>query len=233
MKNKILYTLFLVQVTFNCILAQNYPGTPKVYNSTYRFELPPGENKIIVNDGIPNLTGSPYLEDWQEGSIFMKNGDTIKTILLRFDVYNNDMQFMYDGKTWAIGAKNKVKVIKLEKHSFIYLPYKDNNQIKESFFEVLTAGKVSLLILYYPEVIRSNYNAVLNSGTKNDQLLLRKKYFFLEDDLVSFLDKKGKNLISANSQKSKEIKEFVKSNKLSFAEETDLITIADFLNSLK
>jgi len=222
-----------VQVSFNGLLAQNYPGTPNVYNSTYRFELPPGENKIIMKDGIPNLTGSPYLEDWQEGSIFMKNGDTIKTISLRFDVYNNDMQFKYDGKTWAVGAKNKIKVIKFEKHSFIYLPYKDKDQIKESFFEVLTAGKVSLLILYYPEVIRSNYNVVLNSGTKNDQLLLKKKYYFVEDDLVTFFDKRGKNLISANSQKSKEIKEFVKNNKLSFTEETDLIAIADFINSLK
>jgi len=234
MRRLIFLTLLLIQSTFYCVLAQNSTGsTPDVYSAVYRLELPPGENKIITSSSQPNLVGSPYLEDWQDGLIIMRSNDTIKTLKLRFDFYNNDMQFMYDEKTWAIGAKNKIKVIKAGIHSFVYLPYMDKNQIKEGYFEALCAGKVSILIMYYPEIKLSNYNPVLNSGTKENQLLQKKKYYFVEDDRVILMDKKGKNLISANAQKGKEIKEFVKSNKLSFTEESDLITIANYINSIK
>jgi len=234
MRRLVLLTLLLIQSTFYCVLAQNSTGSsPDVYNAVYRLELPPGENKIITSNSQPNLSGSPFLEDWRDGLIIMRSNDTIKTLKLRFDFYNNDMQFMYEGKTWAIGAKNKIKVIKVGDHSFVYLPYLDNSQIKENYFEALSAGKVSILILYYPQIKPANYNAILNTGTKENQLLLKKKYYFVQDDRVVLMDKKGRNLISANSQKSKEIKEFIKNNKLSFTEETDLITIADFVNSLK
>jgi len=204
-----------------------------VFSQTFKLELPPGQNKIISKEASPNLDGSPFLnEEWAKGSIIMKNGDTIPEIMLRYNFHHGEMQFQHKEKVYAIGTPEVIKEVIMDGHTFVYLSYSDGGVSKSSFFETLCAGKSSLFALYYPQILPANYNVALNSGNKNDQLILRKKFFLKKGESVLPIDKKGKNLISAFEQKGKEIQKYAKDNNLSFKKEPDLITITKYVNSL-
>jgi len=233
MKRLLLSSMVLL-LTANCLIAQSREGTPVVYDVIHRFELPPGQNKIIINDSRPNLDGSQYLyDDWQKGSIFLNSGDTIKTIKLRFNVFKNEMQFQNNDQVYAIGSPENIKEIILGAHSFIYLNYNEDGKPKKSYFEIISRGNSCLLQFYYSEILPSNFNVALNSGNKNDQLSMKKKYFLKKGDTVIQIDKKGKNIVSAFELRGKEIQKYAKNNKLSFKNESDLIAIINFANSLK
>jgi len=204
-----------------------------VLSQNFRIDLPPGQNKIIIQDARPNLDGSPFLyEDWQNGTIYFHNGDTIKTIMLRYNVYKNEMQYLNEEKAYAIGCPENIKEIIIGAHSFIYLNYSDEGKPSKGFFEVLSKGKTNLLLLHYPVILPANFNIALNSGNKNDQLSLKSKYYLKSNEIVVEIDKRGKNYISVFAQKEAEIQRYVKDKGLSFRKENDLITLTNFVNSL-
>ncbi len=203
-----------------------------LFSQGYRYELPVGHHKIVLIDSRPNLDGSPYLsEDWQKGSILMKNGDTIVSIPLRYNVFKDEMQFQNEDKAYAIGSPDSIKKLMLGDLSFVYLGYNEDKKLKKGFFEELSKGSACLLQHHYPVILPANYNVALNVGNKNDQLSLKKKFFLKKDNNVIEIDKKGKNFVSAFNLKGKDIQKYVKDNNLSFNKETDLIQITNFANA--
>jgi len=233
MKRVLLLTFLLSQTIF-CAFAQNSTGsTPVVYDAVYRLELPPGQNKIINQNAPANLDGSPFLnESWEDGSIFMNNGDTIPTIKLRLNVYKNEMQFLHKEKTYAIGAPEGVKFIKVGRSSFVFLSYEEKGTPKKGYFEEIYDGKVSLLINYYPEILPANFNVQLNSGNKNDQITIKKKYYAKIGDKIVEIDKRGKKFISSFGEKEPLISKYIKDNKISFKNEGDLVSLIIYSNTL-
>lgn len=204
--------------------------------SSLSFELlsNTGQNLIVNSNLEPNLEGSPFLrEDWQSGYIIMKSGDTIPSIELRYNVYKDEMHFKAEEKVYSIGIPEKIKILLLGESPFIYLSYKDDKIIRKSFFEILNIGKSLLLKHHYYEILPANYNLILNSGNKNKQLLLKKKYYLrTKEEVIVEIDKRGERFISAFGNNGSEIEKYVKDNKLSFKEESDLIQITNFANSL-
>lgn len=203
------------------------------FSQSYRFELPPGENKIIIKDKPINLEGSPYLnEEWQTGSIFLSNGDTIPTINLRLNVLKGEMQYQFEEKTYVIGAPEGLKEIIIGGCVFIYLTYTKDSKLKKNYFEVLSNGKSSLLKYHYIVILPANFNPALNSGNKNDQIIHKMKYYAKIGDNFIEIDKRGKNLISAFGNKEALISKYIKDNKISLKNESDLITLIKYSNTL-
>ncbi len=204
-----------------------------LFAQNFRVTLPVGQNKIVITDSRPNLDGSPYLfEDWRNGSIYMNNGDTIVSIMLRYNVYKDEMQFQNEDKIYTIGSPENIARIILDNQTFVYLNYEEEGKPKKGYFEVLSQGTTCLLQRHFPTILAANFNVALNSGNKNDQLSLKKKFYLKKEALVVEIDKKGKNYVSAFDLKGKDIQKFAKDNDLSFKKDEDLIQITKFANSL-
>lgn len=203
------------------------------FSQSYRFELPPGENKIIIKDKPINLEGSPYLnEEWQTGSIILKNGDTIPSISLRLNVLKGEMQYQYEEKTYAIGAPEGLNEIIMGRRIFKYLTYTEDSKLKKNYFEVLSNGKSCLLKYHYIVILPANFNLALNSGNKNDQIVHKMKYYAKIGDSIIEIEKRGKNLISAFGNNEALISKYIKENKISLKNESDLITLIKYSNTL-
>ncbi len=231
---KIFLSIIAVFLTSFCGYTQVVVNSESITSAiTFNLLTLPGQNLITNSNPLPNMDGSPYLnDDWEPGYIIMKTGDTLKSVMLRYNVYKDEMHFKADDKIYSIGIPEKISILLLGEHPFFYLSYKDEETIKKGFFEVLSIGKSCLLQHHYPIIMPANYNPVLNSGNKNKQLLLKKKYFLKKGDLIVEIDKNGKEFISAFGDKGNEIKKYVKNNKLSFKKEADLVLITNFANSL-
>jgi len=203
------------------------------FSQSYRFELPPGENKIIIQDKPINLEGSPFLnEEWQSGLIILRNDDTIHTINLRLNVLKDEMQYQYEEKTYAIGAPEVLKKIFMGGSLFEYITYSEEGKLKKNYFEVLSNGKSCLLKYHYIVILPANFNPALNAGNKNDQIVHKMKYYAKIGDNLIEIDKRGKKLISAFGNKDVLISKYIKENKISFKNESDLITLIKYSNTL-
>ncbi len=230
---KKLLFLTLLCITIFDVKAQRDGSGPVASYSTYSIDLPPGQNKIVLIDSRPNLDGSPYLyDDWASGQVFFNNGDTIKSILLRYNVYKDEMQFQNEGKAYSVGSPEKIMLISMNNHSFIYQEYNEKEKKRDGFFELIYGGKSSLLQRHLVKILPANFNIALNSGNKNDQISMTKMYYFKYNDDIIPIEKNGKNVIAFLKGKGIDVQKFVKENKLSFKKEEDLIKFTKYLDSI-
>lgn len=235
MKNLALSIFVLLLIPFCAKSQVSVSSSALTSGSILEFVSNPGQN-LIANPCLdPGIEGSPYLiEDWQQGYIIMKTGDTIPSIKLRYNVYKDEMHFMVDEKVYSIGIPDRIKILVLGDSPYFYFSYKEDNEIKKGFFEVLSLGKSCILKHYYYGIVQPNYNPILNTGSKMKQLVLKKKYFLkTKDNDIIEIDKKGEQFFSAFGSNGNIIKQYSKDNDLSFKEESDLIAIVSFANSLK
>jgi hypothetical protein len=100
------------------------------------------------------------------------------------------------------------------------------------FYEQLTEGKTELLKKVKVVLIKSNYNATLDVGSKTDKKMLKYELCFFDGKkLIKFKKSKG-GVLEVLIGKKTEIKEFIKSNKLSIKKEADLVQIFNYYNSI-
>jgi len=205
-----------------------------VFSQNFKFQLPPGYNKILAGDEIPGKEGNLYLnEAWMPGSVILKNGIKINGLKYRYCVYNKEMQFQFENACYLIGAPDSIEKIIIGNKIFIYSSLLKNNNLEKDYFEVIIDGRVKLLARYVTEVIHSNYNVALSTGSKNDKINIKEQYYLQKSGLDALLiDKKGKSVELSFSDKMKEMKEYLDKEKISYKKEKNLIALVQYYNSL-
>ncbi|MDP4209349.1 MAG: hypothetical protein Q8928_11110 [Bacteroidota bacterium] len=223
MKNFLFISSLLISISSTNLFAQNF-----------KIQLPPGYNKIITQEELPGKEGSPYLtEVWAPGIITLQSGAKIESLQFRYNVYSKEIQYKLDTTTYVIGTPDSIKTISFANKHFIYTDFVENFKIKKDFFELLVDGKAKLFRRYFIEIIPANYNIALSTGNKNDRLVLRESLFVQSPNMDMIeLDKKGKLILKAFSDKSAEINEYIRKEHLSLKNLNDLIKITTTYNSM-
>ena len=222
MKKQIFLNLVFVIIISNCSFAQEPLEI-----------LPPGYTKVISPAKLKGVDGSPFLsEDWKPGVVNLINGNSIKGLTYRYNVYRNEMSFLYQEKEYAIGAPDSIKEMNLSGQRFIFGQVMQNNIIERSFFEVATEGKATLLVKYYIEVIPANFNVALNSGNPNDQIVVKERYCLKLGGNIVPIDKKGKLILTALSDKKTELAEFIDKEDISLKRRDGLLKVISYYNTL-
>ena len=198
------------------------------------MQLPVGYNKIYTSDNIPGIDGSPYLwEGWIIGNVTFRNGKTIRGLSLRYNTNKDEMQYQADNKIFIIGTPDSLTSINIGERTFVYNAFDDNGKYNRGYFEVISKGKAYILLRHKVLLKKSNYNAALDVGEKNDHLEHKEAYCIKKDDsIIVLIDKKGKNLLQLLSDKSDEVSDFVKKNHMSYTNKNELCRIADYYTSL-
>jgi len=222
MKKKLfISTVLLCLVVFN------------LHAQEIRLHTPPGYNYLYTPDNIPKGSeGSPYLDDWKLADIKLKNHKTISGVMLRYSVYSDQMLYQENNVAYTIGAPDSISEILLSNKVFIYREYQKAKKTKKGFFELVLDGKVSLLNKYEIELIRANYNVALNSGNKNDRLILEQQLYLQLDNQIVPLDKKDV-LFEILQDKNKAVKDYMNKEKLSIKKQQDVIKILTYYNQLQ
>ena len=117
--------------------------------------------------------------------------------------------------------------------TFVYLSFHKDTNSEMDFFEVILDGKARLLIRHIAEIIPSNYNVALSEGRKKDRIVMKETYYLQKDkEEPVFIDKKGKSIQLAFSDKTKEVSEFIKKEKIVFKEKDSLVSLIKYYNSI-
>ncbi len=231
MKKSLLFSLLFVSTSllFNTT-AQS------VYNDT-------DINKYISNVPIPKVEentylGSPYEnKDFQRG-IITKNGIILsQNVALRYNA-NRDL---FEIKKNAVLKDNQARLLKktdeielkINNQKYIFLPLNQDN-IKAGYFVILHKGeKASIYKKIYMQFIpgQKAYSSMAQDVAPTYK---EKTTLYISNKEGEFKElpssKGGKQKAFTNHKK--EVKQYIKDNKLNLNKETDLIKLVKYYNSL-
>jgi len=214
-KNFLLVTLVYLSIN---VQAQNF-----------RIQAPPGYNYIYPeNSFLKGTEGSPYLNDWEYADILFTSGGVVKDLLVRYNVYSNQLLYKEKQQTYLMGAPDSISELKFPDKTFIYREYLPG---KKTFFEVVLKGKVSLLTKYETEVTPANYNEALFSGNKNDVIFIKQKLYLQQGTSIVPITKKT-ILLEVLGDKKAEVSNLMTKERLSFRKKQDMTKLIEYYNQL-
>ena len=236
-------TVFLVLLVFSGLLCFSQSGNDKQSTEKSQPQLtatdPGGSSGMTVGQvqakagsnyrGTENIDHSTmYLfPEWKQGYVVLNDGGMIDDILIRYDLYHQQMQFVREGDTLAFSSPEELKYLSLDGMKFIYLSFDNKGAIDKGYFEVIHDGECMLL---QRRVIKYHYSDAASSQTEyacSNEYYVRK-----ENRLAKPVTACKKSVLCVFSDREEEIKAFMKSNDLKMKSCEELKKVVEFYDSL-
>ena len=172
-----------------------------------------------------------YLGDnWFQGYAMLTDNSRMDHLLLRYDIYNQQMQFIEDKDTLAFSNPDELSYLLIDGRRFIYEEYEYEGVVAKGYFEVLKDGDCQLLLR------RTVTHHIQNdgiSGSEGDEYLRDVTYFVKKSDKVAREVRAcKKSVLCAFEDEEEAVKQFIKTNKLKMKTCEDLMQVVAFYNSL-
>jgi hypothetical protein len=181
-----------------------------------------------------DIEGSPYLNaKFVSGTILKKNNVKFKEIPLRFNIYDNSVEFHQEGKILKIADPENVIEVKIGTDKFVYSTFSVSKKLDRSFFQVLCEGKYRLLKLYKIKVngLDGNRGSFLPNDVPEFSRLPDEYYLLYRNGTAQQITNR-KKLIKLLQPAPDKIVEFIKSDKFNFANEKQLIQLVESVNMI-
>jgi hypothetical protein len=196
-----------------------------------------GIKTFYYSDPASYTIGDPYLdENFDKGEIYFYDSTVLVDIYLRYNVFQDKMEVLYEGDTFGIQPSYKIVGLKLGDRTFVNsLRYDEfTKQFDYGYFQELVDGKTLLLKRYEKTKTYSSFaNNYTGGGDKNfhyhDKTFL---YYKVGPESAIKIKKSKKKFFKMFDDKSDLIEEFTEENNLSFRKEEDLIEIFEYYNTL-
>lgn len=196
-------------------------------------------NKFITGSGKTVLTekdikGSPYLNDeFVKGSIFTVQMLKYDSIPLRFNIYNDELQFKTPtGEVMALTAPEIVEKAEFGSFQMVYSPYSLTNKIKKGFFLVLEQGKASLYAKPGIHFQEPSEPAAYKEAEPAKFSRKADEYYIRIGKEQAILINSKKDLIAAFPDNHEKIESFVNKNKIKTNKPESLKEVVKYYNSL-
>lgn len=178
------------------------------------------------------IKGSPYLyEEWIEGRVKMAGDSVFLHFPMRYNLYANEMQFIFRQDTFAVANPLAVEEIQLEDHRFVYLPFHHRDNLNMAYFEILVEGPVDLL-LRRESRLEWGTDPVTPYHCQNDHDRFVKKsiYYYWEEGQDEPVEMPPYPREVYRLDFVKPHKEYIKENRLKVRKEDDLIQLFNWIN---
>ena len=194
-----------------------------------------GNNSGAGHSGMNQDLGeecSMYFNDWTKASVTLTDGKYLSDRLVRYNIYNQQMEFVHEGDTAAFGDPEEISTVVLNGHEFIYRDFEYEDEVKKGYFEVLVNGDCQLLLHRCIAFRLIEDCSDPNTNFVKEHYYLSQKYFISENCKTAILlPNKKKEIIVMFENSDKDIKSFIKENKIKICKEEDLKDLISYYNS--
>lgn len=228
---------FLLTVTFsiyNLVYGQAENNTITVVDTSID---PAGYISEMKLPAAP-LDGTVYLdEDWKFGTINFIGGNSITSLMLRYDIQRNNLEFIYqddEAKVCPLYLLDSYQIrVKKEKLKFKNLSNTNLSKLGlKGVAEVLFSERVHLYAYTSLDVQDPTYKVEFNMGRQSSRIIKKRNYYLdngTEAYKISGSLKKNKDVFK---EEYVQLAAFAKENKLNARDEDDLIKIVTEYNKL-
>lgn len=185
-----------------------------------------------IDETTNKIEGSQYIDKDFYPSTFSCLSEVTPPI--RYNVYKEEMEFKFEGKLYYLN-KNKNCEITLSNNTYKYIINYDNKE-SNGYLVILNKLKDLKYILYKKEKVKYVPEYIPTSTYADERpaqyVIEKSKYFIkIQDSLIKFPEKKSELLkLFPNFKDS--IESFLNEKKVKFSEESSLLELINFLNTL-
>lgn len=234
---------WIAGVLASCLLPLYSEGQTSTEADQTIFDLDVNPGALIrelpVEKG--DLQGSTYLYDeWLPAYVRLKNGSIIRNFPVKLDVHNRMLEVKGPDMV-RVCAFDRIGALDLKQPSsgdtLHFLPTGDyaagGDAAQEGLFRVLYSGRTMVVAHPYTEIIKATYVPTVDVGSKSDKLVMHNDYYFIDAGgrYWPVSKRAGKNM-AYFGDRSDQLEEFIKENKLKFSQEEDLVRIFRYFDSL-
>lgn len=192
-------------------------------------------NSLVGNNNVPSdVIGSPYFNDaWQVGTVNI--GDNELTKELRYNAYQDIIEFKENGSTAALLKRNNISVKILNTKYIIQSFQESNGNVQEAYFNPLNSGEILILRRFKKELKPAEVGLSSYQQDKPAQFI-DKEYYYLknkESDPVEVKPKKKDILENLPKNKVIMAENFIKKNNLKLKSLEEIIDLLNHLNTIK
>lgn len=198
----------------------------------------------IINElplAPPGTVGSTYIyEDWRSGELTLKNGTKISGYNLRYDLESDGLEIRYQGEIKICPYKMIDMFTISNPESGLEMKFISSKKLNlvsaaglSNVVQVLSKNQGTLLLKSYSiSVKESTYVPALDMGDHENKIQVKFKYYFVMKNEINPLDKRLKKNKDLFSSKYPDIEEFVKSKRLKLNNDSDVVMLFSYYNSL-
>jgi hypothetical protein len=182
-----------------------------------------------------NIVGSPYLNDeFIEGSVFTKSKTQYAEVPLRYNIFNDEIEFRTDdGQVLALASAEVIEKVEFGDFYMEYIPYMVVKRMRRGFFNVLEKGNATLYQRSHV-VFEDAKQPAAYQDAQPAKFVKKPDEFYIRVGLEPALPiAKNRDLEGAFPDHKKEIAEFIKKNRVRTNNPESLKELVIFYNSLK
>lgn len=200
------------------------------YNST---KIARGELKTMLTEN--DIEGSPYLNDeFIEGTIYTTSQTKYVDVPLRYNIFNEQIEFKAgDGPVQALAAPETVEKVEFGDYKMVYAPYTLSRKIRRSFFRELESGDRAVL-LARPQVLFEDAKEPAAYQEAEPPKFIRKSddYYIRVGKEPAVMISRKKDLEEVFPNHKKEVRSFIKKNKVKPNKPERMAELVQYYNSL-
>lgn len=228
---KTIFSIFIVLISFSAFSQVEYQLNQAI--DFFRTnKMINGEIKNMLTEA--DIDGSPYLTDeFINGSVYTTSKIQYNDIPLRYNIYNDEMQFKSpDGDIAAIAAPEVLEKVTFGDYTMEYIPYTNAKRIRRGFFVLLVDGNAKLYAR--PNI---EYRAPVPAAPYKDpepaKFIGKPETYYIRigKEAAQRIEKK-KDLETIFPDHKKEIATFIKKKKINHRKEDKLKELVEYYNSL-
>lgn len=235
--HKILFliTIFTLVLSIEDIFAQ--AAHTMGGNQGSGIELNPQPQGVISEMPLtePKTIGTSYLFDtWHLGNLSMGKSGMIRNQFIRYDLANHFIEIKFDSLIKAVDGIFVTDFSLVDVNGLLRNYINCNQYVYEDtrllgFFEIIAEGEYSLFLRTESVFIESDYIMQLDMGTRDHKIIKEEEYFIANNKDVIKVPK-SRNSILEIYPSVEGLKEFLKKEKISTKNVSDLKKLVDFLN---
>jgi hypothetical protein len=191
-----------------------------------------GEFKSILNE--ENIVGSPYLNrEFENGSIYTVQQQQYNDIQLRYNIYNDDLEFKTpDNQIMALAAPEIVEKAVLGNNVLTYSHYFMANKTKTGFFLIVEEGKATLFAKPVVAFQKSTEPAAYKEAEPAKFVKKPDEYYIRIGAEQAVPISSKKDLIASFPDNRDKIESFINKNKIKTNKVEGLKEVVMYYNSL-
>ncbi|WP_018621300.1 hypothetical protein [Spirosoma luteum] len=192
------------------------------------------------------LIGNPYLDTtWQAGIVkfygklgISANADSLAGVPVRLDLVANDVEIRAGAKDIRSAQANRVRYVLMNNTRgttslFINArEYRGEADELTGFVELIAPGKLTLLEHPSIHIKRANFNVAMNTGTKDDELVLQKSWYVARDKKAVKFSPGKKAVLELMADKKEQMEAFLKAEKPDLKSRAGLLSVFSYYNKL-
>ena len=192
------------------------------------------------------VIGNPYLDTtWQAGIVkfYGKLGmsahvDSLVGVPVRLDLISHEVEIRAGANDIRAAQANRVRYVLMNNRMgstslFVNArEYRGEADDLNGFIELVSPGKLTLLEYPSIHVRKGNYNVALNTGTKDDELVLQKSWYVVRDKKAIRFSPGKKAVLSLMADKEDQIEAFLKAEKPDLKSRAGLVSVFSHYNKL-